>query len=91
VRLIEDGALSSSGRRGATLSVEISGERLEHTVDHVAGDASLPMTRQQIAAKFARYARRPPDAAPRFLDAFAGRRFGELLEELAAPPGPSQP
>jgi hypothetical protein len=55
-------------------------------VDHVAGDASLPMTRQQIAAKFARYARCAPDAAPRFLDAPAGRRFGELLEELAAPP-----
>ena len=91
VRLIEDGALSRSGRRGAALSVEIGGERLERAVDRVAGDALLPMTRQQIAAKFARYAGRAQDAASRFLDASARRRFGELLEELTAPPGPSQP
>ena len=90
VRLIEDEALSRSGRRGATLSVEIGGERLERAVDRVAGDPALPMTRLEIVAKFARYARRAPDAAPRFLDAPAGRRFGELLEELAAP-GPSPP
>lgn len=88
VRLIEDEALSRGGRRGATLSVEIGGERLERAVDRVAGDASLPMTRQQITAKFARYAGRAQDAASRFLDAPAGRRFSELLEELAAPPGP---
>lgn len=91
VRLTEDEALSRSGRRGATLSVEIGGERRERTVDRVAGDPLVPMTRQEVAAKFARYAHRTPDTAPRFLDAPAGRRFGELLEELAALSEPSPP
>jgi 2-methylcitrate dehydratase PrpD len=83
VRLTEEEALGRSGRRGATLAVEIRGERLEHTVDRVAGDPSLPMTREQVAAKFARYAGSAADAALRFLEAPAGRRFGELLEALA--------
>jgi 2-methylcitrate dehydratase PrpD len=91
VSLTEDEGLSRSGRRGATLSVEIGGERRERTVDRVAGDPSVPMTRQEIAAKFAHYARRAPHAAPRFLDAPAGRRFAELLEELAALAEPSPP
>jgi 2-methylcitrate dehydratase PrpD len=83
VRLIEDVALGRTGQRGATLAVEIGGERLESAVDRVAGDPSLPMTREQVAAKFARYAGSAADAALRFLEAPAGRRFGELLEALA--------
>jgi 2-methylcitrate dehydratase PrpD len=86
VRLFEDEGLSRSGRRGATLAIEIGGERLERTVDRVAGDPSLPMTREEIVAKFARHARRAQDAAGRFLDAPAGRRFGEVLAALEPSP-----
>jgi 2-methylcitrate dehydratase PrpD len=86
VRLIEDDALGRSGRRGAALAVEIGGERLERTVDRVPGDPSLPMTRHEVIAKFARYARRTPDAATRFLGAPAGQRFAELLAALDASP-----
>jgi hypothetical protein len=60
-------------------------------VDRVAGDPALPMSRREIGAKFARYARCAPDAALRFLDAPARNRFGELLEAFAALPGPSRP
>jgi 2-methylcitrate dehydratase PrpD len=86
VALLEDETLGRSGRRGATLAVEIGRERLAHTVDRVAGDPSLPMTRDEVVAKFARYARRAPDAATRFLGAPAGRRFAELLAALDASP-----
>jgi 2-methylcitrate dehydratase PrpD len=86
VALLEDETLGHSGRRAATLAVEIGRERLERTVDRVAGDPSLPMTRDEVIAKFARYARRAPDAATRFLDAPAGRRFAELLAGLEASP-----
>jgi len=91
VRLAEDEALSRSGRRGAALAVELDGERLERAVDRVAGDPALPMTRPEIIAKFARYTRSASHAASRFLDAPAGRSFGELLGELAPLPEPSRP
>jgi len=53
--LSEDKALSG---RGATLTVDIDGEKLSHTVDRVTGDPSMPMTREQLLAKFASYAGR---------------------------------
>ena len=86
VTLIVDEALGRSGQRGATLAVEIRGERLESAVDRVAGDPSLPMTRDQIVAKFARYTGRAPDTASRFLDAPVGRRFDALLAETLRHP-----
>jgi 2-methylcitrate dehydratase PrpD len=55
IELKEDRKLSG---RGATLSVEVDGETLSHSVDRVTGDPSLPMTRAQALEKFSRYAKR---------------------------------
>jgi 2-methylcitrate dehydratase PrpD len=46
----------SRTRRSATLTIEIGGTTLLESVDDVAGDASLPMTREQVTGKFLRYA-----------------------------------
>jgi len=43
-------------RRGATLTLDIGGDTLSETVDDVAGDASRPMTKTEVVAKFHRYA-----------------------------------
>ncbi|MGH8765015.1 MAG: MmgE/PrpD family protein, partial [Burkholderiales bacterium] len=61
--------------RGATLTIEVDGEALSHTVDRVTGDPSLPMTREQALAKFFRYAGRDGGG---ILDAPAGTRWEEL-------------
>ena len=42
-------------RRGAQLTIEIGGERLVETVNDVAGDPAMPMTREQVVNKFRRY------------------------------------
>jgi 2-methylcitrate dehydratase PrpD len=68
IQLQENEQLSG---RGATLTVEVDGETLSHSVDRVIGDPSLPMTREQALEKFSRYAKRdgaaildaPADAA----------------------------
>lgn len=69
VELVEDVALTRAGRRGAGLAIEVPGERLEARVDRVCGDPSLPMTRDQLLAKFARYTGRSEREAARWLDA----------------------
>ena len=83
VELVEDPALTAAlvgtGRRVARLVVESNGKRLEHTVDRVLGDPSLPMTRDQVLEKFARYSGRTLEGAVQLLDAPGDRRFGELL------------
>ncbi len=42
-------------RRGATLTVTLGGARLTESVEDIAGDPAMPMTREQVADKFQRY------------------------------------
>jgi len=42
-------------RRGAQLTIDIGGESLTESVDDIAGDPAMPMTRDQVVAKFHRY------------------------------------
>ncbi len=42
-------------RRGAQLTIEFGGKSFTESVDDVAGDAAMPMTKDQIVAKFRRY------------------------------------
>lgn len=75
VELVEKPGLA---RREATLLVEIDGKQFERTVDRVSGDPSLPMTREEILAKFSRYSGLDPAAGQEFLDAPGERRFSEI-------------
>jgi len=74
--LVEDPALTGAGRRGATLSVIVGGERLTHTVLQVPGDPGLPMSCEQVLAKFLRYA--GSDGRP-VLEADFRRPYAELI------------
>ena len=42
-------------RRGAQLTIVIGGQSLTESVDDVAGDPAMPMTRDQVVGKFRRY------------------------------------
>jgi 2-methylcitrate dehydratase PrpD len=42
-------------RRGAKLTIDIGGKSLAESVDDVAGDPAMPMTKDQTVAKFRRY------------------------------------
>jgi 2-methylcitrate dehydratase PrpD len=42
-------------RRGARVIIEIDGQSLAESVDDVAGDPAVPMTSDQVVAKFRRY------------------------------------
>ena len=53
--LSEDASLRG---RGATLTVGIGEKKFKKRVEQVSGDPSLPMSREEILAKFARYAGR---------------------------------
>jgi 2-methylcitrate dehydratase PrpD len=81
--LLENVELTRARRRGAHLSIEVDGERIEHSVDRVEGDPSAPMSRDAILKKFARYAGCPAEEAERFLDASPGKSVAELLEKLS--------
>lgn len=87
VELVEDVALTRSGKRGAKLAIDVGGERLEASADRVAGDPSAPMTRAELLAKFARYTGRSADEAALWPDAPAGRVFAEMLGEFGTPSG----
>jgi 2-methylcitrate dehydratase PrpD len=45
----------SRTRRSATLTIDVAGTLLSESVDVVAGDASRPMTQDQVVDKFTRY------------------------------------
>jgi 2-methylcitrate dehydratase PrpD len=75
VELVEKPGLT---RREATLLVEIRGGKFDRTVDRVPGDPSLPMTREEILSKFARYSGLGRTAGEKFLAADGGRRFSEI-------------
>ncbi|MEO8143493.1 MAG: MmgE/PrpD family protein [Betaproteobacteria bacterium] len=62
-------------RRAATLRIDFKSERMEHTIDRVPGDPSMPMSREEILSKFARYAGRDGRA---FLEAPGEQRFSEI-------------
>jgi 2-methylcitrate dehydratase PrpD len=53
--LSEDATLAG---RGATLTIRMGDGTLTKRIEQVAGDPSLPMARDAILAKFARYAGR---------------------------------
>ena len=42
-------------RRGARVTLTVDGQDLTENVDDIIGDPSLPMTQDQVAAKFRRY------------------------------------
>ena len=76
--LSEDQELTRRAKRGATLSIEFETEKLENTVERVTGDPDLPMTRDEILAKFARYSGLSAARGREFLDAAGDRRFSEI-------------
>jgi 2-methylcitrate dehydratase PrpD len=70
VQLIQD----DRHTRGARLTVELQGERLEHAVDELPA-----MSRAEVIGKFASYTKLAPAAAARFLDAPADALFKEVF------------
>lgn len=42
-------------RRGARVTIDIGGKSLTESIDDVAGDPTMPMTKDQVAGKFLRY------------------------------------
>lgn len=78
IELAEDAAITKSGKRGAILAIEFDKENIRHTVDRVTGDPSMPMTRAELLAKYARYSGLAPEKGREFLDAPGDRRFAEV-------------
>ena len=76
--LAEDTSLTRAGKRGATLVIELDGRKYEHAVDRVTGDPSMPMTRAELLAKFARYSGLAPEKGEEFLEAPGDGRFAPL-------------
>ncbi len=72
VVLKEDTTLTG---RGATLTIEFESGILQKKVEQVAGDPSLPMSHEEVLAKFARYAGKDGRA---MLEAPGETRFSEL-------------
>lgn len=56
VKLEADNALGAADQRGATLTVESGYSEDEATVTSIKGDPSDPLTQEEVAAKFLRYA-----------------------------------
>jgi len=56
VVLEPDSALGEAGQRGATLSIEAGYKEAEATVSTIKGDPQDPMSQEEVAAKFLRYA-----------------------------------
>jgi len=76
--LAEDTSLTRSGKRGATLVIELAGRKFEHAIECVAGDPAMPMSREEILRKFARYSKLSEARGAQFLDAAGERRFSEF-------------
>jgi 2-methylcitrate dehydratase PrpD len=70
VQVEVDEALTTAGKRGATLIVEAGGQTLEQQVGAIKGDPELPLTAEDVRAKFMRYASGCVSAASaaRFVD-----------------------
>lgn len=67
-------------QRGAMLMLDIDGTSLSETVDAVAGDPSMPMTRDDVVSKFHRYT-----------DPIIGRPHAEALVAFALEASPTTP
>lgn len=78
VELSEDERLTRAGKRGAALVIELDGRKFEHAVDRVTGDPSMPMTRAELLAKFARYSGLAPELGKEFLEAPGERVFADI-------------
>ena len=75
VELQEREDLTITGQRGASISIELPGEMLMYAVETVPGDPGQPMSREEVLAKFARYAGRDGRA---ILEAPGERKFSEV-------------
>ena len=62
VRIVPDEALGASGKRGATLTIDSGYQEAEATVTTIKGDAADPLSQEEVAAKFLRYAAPSVDA-----------------------------
>ena len=51
-----DPVLGNSGKRGAKLIVQSGGKKYESRVTAIKGDPGNPLTQEEVAAKFMRYA-----------------------------------
>jgi len=78
IETTEDATLTRSGKRGATLVIELDEAQFKHTVDRVTGDPSLPMARAELLAKYARYSGLAPEQGQAFLEAPGARRYAEV-------------
>jgi len=56
VRIVPDEAMGASGKRGATLTIESGYQESEAAVSTIKGDAADPLSQEEVAAKFLRYA-----------------------------------
>jgi 2-methylcitrate dehydratase PrpD len=56
VKVEVDRVLADAGRRGGSLSVVTGYQELEFDVRTIPGDATMPLSREEIAAKFMHYA-----------------------------------
>lgn len=74
VELREDSAITASGGRGATVTVD----GLSETVHHVTGDPGHPMTEAETIRKFTRF------ATPALGEAGVARAIAALLHDAAA-------
>ncbi len=84
VLLLEDEALTSSGRRGAHVKVLVNSKKIEANTSRVEGDPGMPMSREALVEKFCRYAQRPEAAAARFLAEPESGSFADALARLLA-------
>lgn len=68
VTLVPDEEMGKAGARGATLTLESGYSEAEATVTTIKGDAADPMSQEEVAAKFLRYAKPSvePDKAYHF-------------------------
>ena len=67
-------------RRGAQVTIDIGGQRLTESVDDVAGDPAMPMTKEQAEDKFRRY-----------VEPILGERHTEALIRFFLDGEPDQP
>lgn len=74
IELVEDKALTESGQRGATVSIDGLSER----VTSVIGDADRPMSEAETVRKFSRF------AAPALGEAGVARAIAALLHDAPA-------
>ncbi len=83
VQIDVDDELTTAGKRGATLSIEAGGATFTEAVGAVKGDPDLPMSEEEVLAKFLRYSTGcvPAARAQAFADAVLS---GQPAQKLRA-------